>query len=229
MYNQSFRYHRKRKKEMKSYNRMEHRYNSPMTSLKNWFKEEQAAVGHLSGMKDEFLQRRYASKVAAGMNHLADALQEKMDEVVDEDKKRELRIMKNTIGRSLEHVEKDYDVKRTNLSYAWNTSGLVSVPAASLAPVSTMSMPRTNTTMSMSLPSTTASLAPTGSLFAPSNPRSLNESTLTLENVKNYGSLEEEEGSTPTMSGTPAKGGRRNYRKTPKARKTRKGRKAGRR
>lgn len=212
---------------------MEHRYNSPMTSLKNWFKEEQAAVGHLSGMKDEFLQKRYATKVASGMNHLSEALQEKMDEVVDEDKKRELEIMKNTIMRSLEHVEKDYDVKRTNLSYAWNTSGLVSVPAASLAPIVTASSMRSNpasivrtNTGSMMRTNTlnpeVSTLSPnTSSLALPTG-----EEALTLTNVKNYGSLNEEEAETKPMF-TPLKGGRVT-RKSGKARKSRKAGKTGR-
>lgn len=100
-----------------------HKYNLPMVDLKNWYKSEVESVGHLAAMKDEYLRRRYASKVVSGMKHLADAIEEKMNAVEDSDRRMNLSQMRDRVVSAMEHVKKDYDVSENNISYAWNKSG----------------------------------------------------------------------------------------------------------
>ena len=98
-----------------------HKYNLPMVDLKNWYKSEIESVGHLAAMKDEYLRRRYASKVVSGMKHLADAIEEKMNAVENGDRRMNLSQMRDRVVSAMEHVKNDYDVTENNISYVWNT------------------------------------------------------------------------------------------------------------
>lgn len=99
-----------------------------MVDLKNWYKSEVESVGHLAAMKDEYLRRRYASKVVSGMKHLADAIEEKMNAVENGDRRMNLSQMRDRVVSAMEHVKKDYDVTENNISYAWNTTAATPEP-----------------------------------------------------------------------------------------------------
>lgn len=99
-----------------------------MVDLKNWYKSEVESVGHLAAMKDEYLRRRYASKVVSGMKHLADAIEEKMNAVEDADRRMNLSQMRDRVVSAMEHVKADYDVTENNISYVWNTTAATPEP-----------------------------------------------------------------------------------------------------
>ena len=103
---------------------MSHRYNVPMIGLKNWYEEEIKSVGYLASMDDEYLRRMYASKVVSGMNHLSKALDERMENVTQSDKKHELELMRKSVKTAMEHVKADYNVSENNISYKWNANTL---------------------------------------------------------------------------------------------------------
>ena len=103
---------------------MSHRYNVPMIGLKNWYEEEIKSVGYLASMDDEYLRRMYASKVVSGMNHLTKALDERMENVTQSDKKHELELMRKSVKTAMEHVKADYNVSENNISYKWNANTL---------------------------------------------------------------------------------------------------------
>lgn len=123
-----------------------HKYNLPMVDLKNWYKSEVESVGHLAAMKDEYLRRRYASKVVSGMKHLADAIEEKMNAVENGDRRMNLSQMRDRVLSAMEHVKKDYDVTENNISYAWNTT------AATPEPMNYAQNNTANKNMNMSTP-----------------------------------------------------------------------------
>ncbi len=93
-----------------------------MVDLKNWYKSEIESVGHLASMRDEYLRRRYASKVVSGMKHLADAIEEKMNAVENGDRRMNLSQMRDRVVSAMEHVKADYDVTENNITYKWNTN-----------------------------------------------------------------------------------------------------------
>ena len=97
-----------------------HRYNVPIFGIKNWYKSEMEAVGHLAAMEDAYLRRMYASKVVSGMNHLSKAIAEKEGDSGYEHWKRDLGLMKKAVMAAKEHLKKDYEVSENNISYKWN-------------------------------------------------------------------------------------------------------------
>ena len=98
----------------------DHRYNVPIFGIKNWYKSEMEAVGHLAAMEDAYLRRMYASKVVSGMNHLSKAIAEKEGDSGYEHWKRDLGLMKKAVLSAKEHLKKDYEVSENNISYKWN-------------------------------------------------------------------------------------------------------------
>ena len=98
----------------------DHRYNVPIFGIKNWYKSEMEAVGHLAAMEDAYLRRMYASKVVSGMNHLSKAIAEKEGDSGYEHWKRDLGLMKKAVLSAKEHLKKDYEVSEKNISYKWN-------------------------------------------------------------------------------------------------------------
>jgi hypothetical protein len=97
-----------------------HHYNTPMTGIKMWYSHEMEAVGHLASMSDEYLRRMYASKVVSGMNHLAKALQEKIDDDGYAIFQREFELMKANVENAMNHLKAEYDVSEDNITYKWN-------------------------------------------------------------------------------------------------------------
>jgi hypothetical protein len=97
----------------------DHRYNVPIFGIKNWYKSEMEAVGHLAAMEDAYLRRMYASKVVSGMNHLSKAIAEKEGDSGYEHWKRDLGLMKKAVLSAKEHLKKDYEVSENNISYKW--------------------------------------------------------------------------------------------------------------
>jgi hypothetical protein len=124
-----------------------------MFGVKHWYQHEMEAVGHLASMEDAYLRRRYASKVVSGMNHLTQAIDEKIKDPGYEHKKRDLELMRDGVKRTMEHLKKDYDVTEDNISYKWNTGKNTSLPSVFMPPS-----------------------------FEPSMPPSINEDTLSLNN-----------------------------------------------
>lgn len=108
------------------------KYNLPMVDLKNWYRSEIDSVGHLASMRDEYLRRRYASKVVSGMKHLADAIEEKINAVEDADRRMNLSQMRDRIVSAMEHVKADYDVSENNITYKWNSANATSVTGESM-------------------------------------------------------------------------------------------------
>ena len=100
-----------------------HRYNVPIFGIKNWYKSEMEAVGHLAAMEDAYLRRMYASKVVSGMNHLSKAIAEKEDDSGYKHWKRDLGLMKKAVLAAKEHLKKDYEVSENNISYKWMNKG----------------------------------------------------------------------------------------------------------
>ena len=160
----------------------EHRYNIPMFGVKQWYKQELAAVGHLASMEDAYLRRMYASKVVSGMNHLSKALEEKVNDPGYEHKKRDLQLMKDGVKRAMEHLKKEYEVTEDNISYKWNTGANKNTTMPStVAPMSMPSSFEPNMNVPPSFNENTLSL---NSEEEPA----LNENmgVLTLNNMKNF-------------------------------------------
>lgn len=99
------------------------RYNNPMVDLKKWYKNEITDAGRLTAMKDKELQKMYASKVVNSMEHLTKALDEKMGQVEEADRKLDLTLMKNSVVRAMEHVVKDYGLTGPPyIKYPWENT-----------------------------------------------------------------------------------------------------------
>jgi hypothetical protein len=123
---------------------MPHRYNVPMVGLKEWYKEEISSVGHLAAMEDEYLQRMYASKVVSGMNHLVKALEERMEDASNADKKHEFELMMHSVKTAMAHVKADYDVSEDNITYKWNMNKNKNNQTPSVASEPALLAPSTN-------------------------------------------------------------------------------------
>ena len=152
------------------------RYNIPMFGVKHWYEHEMEAVGHLASMEDAYLRRMYASKVVNGMNHLTKAIEEKVADPGYEHKRRDLELMKASVMRAMDHLKKDYDVSEGNISYKWNTGANNATMPSSFEPIM-------NTIPSMNAP---PSFNENTLSLNEDEPMSLNESVLTLNNMKNF-------------------------------------------
>lgn len=106
------------------------RYNLPMFDIKHWYESELDAVGHLAAMKEGTLRRRYATKVVSGMQHLMDAIQERVANSQNSDKRMDLTRMAERIARAREHVKASYGIEDNNLSYGWNLGPVENAGAA---------------------------------------------------------------------------------------------------
>jgi hypothetical protein len=106
---------------MMSANHTAGKYNVPAKGIKEWYKSEMDAVGHLAAMHDEHLRRMYASKVVDGMKHLVKAIDEKINDDGYQNHHRDFELMKQAVLNAMEHVKKDYDVTEDNITYKWNT------------------------------------------------------------------------------------------------------------
>ncbi len=109
------------------------RYNLPMFDIKHWYEHELEAVGHLAAMKDGMLRRRYATKVSEGMKHLIEAIQERMENSENSDKRLDLTRMAERVGRAREHIMEEYGIEEGNLSYGWNLGPVENAGAAGVA------------------------------------------------------------------------------------------------
>ena len=151
-----------------------------MFGVKHWYEHEMEAVGHLASMEDAYLRRMYASKVVNGMNHLTKAIDEKVADPGYEQKKRDLELMKASVMRTMEHLKKDYDVSEGNISYKWNTgTNNVTMPSSFEPKMNTIPSFEPNMSAPPSFNENTLSLNE-------DEPMSLNESILTLNNMKNF-------------------------------------------
>lgn len=97
------------------------KYDIPARGIKKWYNSEMGAVGHLASMRDEHLQRMYASKVVNGMKHLTHAIDEKINDDGYQMHHRDFELMKQGVVTAMEHLKKDYNVTEDNISYKWNT------------------------------------------------------------------------------------------------------------